>query len=120
MVSKPDFIPLAQTIGLDAVINKKVAASNEIHRYVRRGNVISVTELRGIKAEVIELQANKDSKITQKPIKKQRFPDGCVIGGILCNGSVEIVTGESQVDANDRVIIFCLPSAVEKVTKLFQ
>ncbi|HKK25906.1 MAG TPA: Trk system potassium transporter TrkA, partial [Gracilimonas sp.] len=43
LVSKPDFIPLAQTIGLDAVINKKVAASNEIHRYVRRGRVISVT-----------------------------------------------------------------------------
>ena len=27
LVSKPDFIPLSQTIGLDAVINKKVAAS---------------------------------------------------------------------------------------------
>lgn len=120
LVSKPDFIPLAQTIGLDAVINKKVAASNEIHRYVRRGRVISVTELRGIKAEVIELQANKDSKITQKPIKKLRLPDGCVIGGVLCDGSVEIATGETEVKANDRVMIFCLPSAIDKVTKLFQ
>ncbi|SMO86726.1 Trk system potassium transporter TrkA [Gracilimonas mengyeensis] len=120
LVSKPDFIPLAQTIGLDAVINKKVAASNEIHRYVRRGKVISVTELRGIKAEVIELQATPGSKITKKPIKKLRLPDGCVIGGILCNGSVEIVTGASQVDDNDRVIIFCLPTAIDKVTKLFQ
>lgn len=120
LVSKPDFIPLAQTIGLDAVINKKVAASNEIHRYVRRGTVISVTELRGIKAEVIELQANKESKITRKPIKKLKLPEGCVVGGVLCNGSVEIATGETLIKANDRVIIFCLPSAVDKVTKLFQ
>lgn len=120
LVSKPDFIPLAQTIGLDAVINKKVAASNEIHRYVRRGRVISVTELRGIKAEVIELQANEKSGITKKPIKKLKLPEGCVVGGVLCNGNVEIATGETQVNANDRVMIFCLPSAVDKVTKLFQ
>ena len=120
LVSKPDFIPLAQTIGLDAVINKKVAASNEIHRYVRRGRVISVTELRGIKAEVIELQATKDSKITKKPIKKQKLPEGCVIGGVLCDGAVEIATGETQVNSGDRVMVFCLPSAVDRVTKLFQ
>ncbi|MAL16136.1 MAG: Trk system potassium transporter TrkA [Balneola sp.] len=120
LVSKPDFIPLAQTIGLDAVINKKVAASNEIHRYVRRGRVISVTELRGIKAEVIELQANEGSKVTQKPIKKLKLPEGCVIGGVLCEGSVEIATGETEVKPNDRVMIFCVPSAIDKITKLFQ
>lgn len=120
LVSKPDFIPLAQTIGLDAVINKKVAASNEIHRYVRRGNVISVAELRGIKAEVIELKANAGSKITQKPIKKLKLPEGCVIGGIVCNGRVEIAVGESKIQENDRVIVFCLPSAVDKITGLFQ
>ncbi|MEX0609945.1 MAG: Trk system potassium transporter TrkA [Balneolaceae bacterium] len=120
LVSKPDFIPLAQTIGLDAIINKKAAASNEIHRYVRRGKVISVTELRGINAEVIELRASINSKITKKPIFGLSLPDGCVIGGILCNGSVEIVTGKSQVMPNDRVIIFCLPEAIDKITKLFQ
>jgi trk system potassium uptake protein TrkA len=120
LVSKPDFIPLAQTIGLDAVINKKVAASNEIHRYVRRGNVVSVTELRGIKAEVIELKASPGSRITQKPIKKQKLPAGCVIGGLMCNGDVEIAVGETQVKDHDRVIVFCLPNAIDKVTKLFQ
>ncbi|MEX0720794.1 MAG: Trk system potassium transporter TrkA [Balneolaceae bacterium] len=120
LVSKPDFIPLAQTIGLDAVINKKAAASNEIHRYVRRGKVISVTELRGINAEVIELHATVNSKITKKPIQNLTIPDGCVIGGVLSNGSVEIATGKTQVKSNDRVIIFCLPDAIDKITKLFQ
>ena len=120
LVSKPDFIPLSQTIGLDAVINKKVAASNEIHRYVRRGRVISVTELRGIKAEVIELQASPKSKVVNKQIKKMKLPDGCVIGGVLCNGDVEIATGDTEIKANDRVMVFCLPEAVDRVTQLFQ
>lgn len=120
LVSKPDFIPLAQTIGLDAVVNKKGAASNEIHRYIRRGQVVSVTELRGIKAEVIELIPSEGSKITKKPIKKLNLPDGCLIGGILCDGSVEIATGDTQIQTNDRVIVFSLPNVIDKVTKLFQ
>ncbi|MGM0547053.1 MAG: Trk system potassium transporter TrkA [Bacteroidota bacterium] len=120
LVSKSDYIPLSHTIGLDAAINKKSAASNEIHRHVRGGRVISVTALQGIKAEVIELQAAPKSKITKKPIHKITFPDGCVIGGILRNNSSAIATGKSQIQANDRVIIFCLPEAIDKVTSLFQ
>ncbi|WP_350354170.1 Trk system potassium transporter TrkA [Fodinibius saliphilus] len=120
LVSKSDYIPLSQTIGLDAAINKKSAASNEIHRHVRGGRVISVTALQGTKAEVIELQAAPKSKITKKPIRKITFPEGCVVGGILSNGSTDIATGQSQIQANDRVIIFCLPKAIEKVTSLFK
>lgn len=120
LVSKSDYIPLSQTIGLDAAINKKSAASNEIHRHVRGGRVVSVTALQGIKAEVIELQAAPNSKVVKKPIHKVSFPQGCVVGGILSGGSVEIATGQSQITANDRVIIFCLPEAIEKITSLFQ
>lgn len=120
LVSKPDFIPLSQTIGLDAVINKKVAASNEIHRYVRKGKVISVTELRGIKAEVIELQASQKSKVTGKKIKHLHLPESCIIGGVLCDGAIEIATGETEIKVNDRVMVFCLPEAVDKVTQLFR
>ncbi|GAB5408715.1 MAG: Trk system potassium transporter TrkA [Balneolaceae bacterium] len=120
LVSKPDFIPLSQTIGLDAVINKKVAASNEIHRYVRKGDVISVTELRGINAEVIELKVSPKSRVVNKEIQNLKLPDGCVIGGVLCSGSVEIATGKTIIKANDRVMVFCLPNAIQRVTNIFQ
>jgi len=120
LVSKADYIPLSHTIGLDAAVNKKHAASNEIHRHVRRGKVISVTALQGIKAEVIELQATDRSKVSGKLMERIRFPRGCVIGGILSNGSVEVATGQSVIQAGDRVIVFCVPEAIEKVTSLFQ
>lgn len=119
LVSKPDFIPLSQTIGLDAVVNKKVAASNEIHRHVRSGQIISVTELRGINAEVIELLTAKKSKVIGNKVKKLKLPDGCIIGGVLCDGSVEIATGETIINAGNRVMVFCLPESIDKVTKLF-
>lgn len=120
LVSKADYIPLSHTIGLDAAINKKSAASNEIHRHVRGGRVISATALKGIKAEVIELQAAPRSKIVGKPIKALKFPKGCVIGGILSNGTTNIATGYSEVQPGDRVIVFCLPQAIDKITSMFK
>lgn len=119
LVSKPDFIPLAQTIGLDAVVNQKASASSEIHRYVRHGHVVSVTELRGINAEVLELRALKGSKITKKPIFKMKFPEGCIIGGVFQNGNVDVVTGKTHINEGDRVIVFCRPETIDSVTKLF-
>lgn len=119
LVSKSDYIPLSQTIGLDSAINKKSAASNEIHQHVRGERVISVSALQGTKAEVIELHAAKDSTITTKPIHKLSLPSGCVIGAIMRDGSITIATGQSYVQSDDRVIVFCLPDAVESLTSLF-
>jgi len=120
LVSKPDYIPLSKTIGLDAAINKKSAASNEIHRHVRSGRIISVKALQGIDAEIIELQPSTESKAVKKAISEIDLPEGCVIGGILSNGSIDIATGQSHIKPNDRVIIFCLPQAVDEVTSFFE
>jgi trk system potassium uptake protein TrkA len=119
MVSKSDYIPLSQTIGLDAAVNKKLAASNEIHRMVRKGSVLSVAALHGIKAEVLEFEAAATSKITGHTMAKLVFPKGCVVGGIIRNGVAEVATGNTIVEAGDRVIVFCLPESIDKITSYF-
>ncbi len=120
LVSKGDYIPLSQTIGLDAAVNKKHAASNEIQRYVRRGKVIAVSALQGIQAEVLELKVSQNTKFSNKPLHDLTFPDGCVVGGILHDGEAEIATGDSVIEPDDHIIIFCLPQAVDQITALFQ
>ncbi|TNE71178.1 Trk system potassium transporter TrkA [bacterium] len=119
LVSKPSYIPLSQTIGLDAAVNVKQSASNEIHRHVRQGRVLAVTALHGIDAEVLELIASGNSKLINKPLHTLRFPKGSVVGGIIHEGQAEIAVGTSVIRENDRVILFCLPDAIEEVTKCF-
>jgi trk system potassium uptake protein TrkA len=120
LVSKPDYVPLIQTIGLDAAINKKSAATNAIHRFVRQGELISVTSLVGIKAEVVELEAAKGSKVTEKAVAQLKLPAGCIIGGILdSTGKLEIAVGNSIIHAGDRVILFVLPEAISQIMHLF-
>lgn len=120
LVSRSQYVPLSQTIGLDAIVNVKAAASDEIHRQIRQGQMLTVKALQGIKAEIIEIMAGKNCSILDKPIRSLNIPEGIVIGGILNNGSAEIATGESVIRKGDRVIIFSLPKSITMVEKLFQ
>lgn len=119
LVSKPDYIPLSQTIGLDAAVNKKLSASNEIHRYVWGKHVLAVTALHGIRAEVLEFEATKNSKITEKPIFRTSFPRGCVVGGFIRDGKASIAVGETQIVTGDRVLVFTLPESISAVSGMF-
>ena len=120
LVSRPQYVPLSQTIGLDAVVNVKAAATDEIHSQIRRGHYLTVKALHGIMAEIIEMVAGEHSKVIEKPVHSLRLPDGMVIGAILNNGSIEIATGDSVIHKNDRVIIFALPQAIRKIEGIFQ
>jgi len=121
IVSKPEYIPLSETIGLDAAINVKASASDEIHRCIRRGNITTIKALKGIKAEVFEVVASNKCKVINRPVKKLKLPDGSILGGIIKeSGESEIATGNSVIHKGDRVIVFALPYAIDKVIELFQ
>lgn len=119
LVSKPDYIPLSQAIGLDTAINIKLSVANEIYRHVRKREVLSVASLHGIEAEVLELRANFSSKIANKPLYKIKLPHGVVIGAIIRSNDVEIATGNSVIQEHDSVIVFCLTSSVDEIIALF-
>jgi trk system potassium uptake protein len=119
LVSKSQYVPLSQTIGIDAIVNVKASASDEIHRQIRQGMLLTVKALTGIKAEIIEVEAGKNCAILDKPIHSLKIPDGIVIGGILRNGLAEVATGKSIIRKGDRVIILALPQSTKKVEEMF-
>jgi trk system potassium uptake protein len=119
LVSKSQYVPLSQTIGIDAIVNVKASASDEIHRQIRQGMLLTVKALTGIKAEIIEVEAGKNCAILDKPIHSLKIPDGIVIGGILRNGLAEVATGKSIIRKGDRVIILALPQSIKKVEEMF-
>jgi len=59
--------------------------------------------------------------VINKPLKKVKLPDGSILGGIIKeSGETEIATGNSVIHKGDRVIVFALPYAIDKVIELFQ
>lgn len=119
LVSKTQYVPLSQTIGIDAIVNVKASASDEIHRQIRQGMMLTVKALQGIKAEIIEVVASDNCKLLDVPIRDLSLPEGVVLGGVLHNGIAEIAVGDSVISKGDRVIILALPRAIQKVDQLF-
>jgi trk system potassium uptake protein TrkA len=109
-------VPLLASTGIDVVIEPKILTVSEILSHVRGGRVLSVAKVEG-DAEALELLATRRAPIAGKPLKEVAVPAGVLVGAILRGGAtnaadrgrVEVATGESVVQAGDKVIVFTLP-----------
>lgn len=122
LVTKEDYLVLAQTTGSNIALNKKVMAGNEILKFIRRNELFSVAHLHGFDAEVVELVAAPKSLITRKPLSKldHYYNDKLIIGSVLREGGWNIAVGDTQIQENERVIVICPSLYLKDVRKLFQ
>ncbi len=120
LVDNVDYIPLTQTIGLDSLINKKLIAADNISKFVRKSNIISLATLQGIDAEVMEYVAKQGSPIIKNLVRNLEFPKNAIIGGYIRGDVGYITTGDSQILPNDKVVVFALPGAIKKIEKFFK
>lgn len=120
LVARPAYISLAQTIGLDTAVNKKLSAATEIHHHILKGKVHSVAALHGIAAEMLQLGVKNNCKAVNKPLSRARLPEACMVAGVTRgNGEVEVATGDTYIAAGDRVWVLALSEHVETVTAYF-
>ncbi len=120
LVDKVDYIPLTQTIGLDSLINKKLIAANNISRFIRKSEVLALSTLEGIDADIMEYVVQPNSLITKKPIKDLNFPKEAIIGGIIRGDESMIAVGDTKVQNGDKVVVFSLPGGVKQTEKFFK
>ncbi len=121
LLSKPAYVPLTQSIGLDAAVSKKLAVSREILRFLRGKHVLSVATVPGLDAEILEVEAGRRARITNKPLKELSVPRGVLVGSIVHqNGGVEIATGDSHIVPGDRIILFVLPDQLAEIERYFR
>lgn len=118
-VKRTDIMPLMQEIGIDIVLSPRIITAGAILKYVRRGDIVSVTVLGEEKAEVLELYAQPGSIAVGKSLKKIKFPSGSVIGAIVRGDEVIIPSGDSIIKPFDHLMVFTLPKSIHKVEKLF-
>ena len=121
LVDKEDYLVLAATMGSDIALNKKILAGNEILKFIRRGELLSVAHLHGFDAEVVELLAAPDSPITRKPLSKldPSFYGKIIIGGIFRDDEWQIAVGDTHILADERVIVVCTSMHLRDVQRLF-
>ena len=119
LVENIDYFQLSQSIGVDTLVNKKLIAANTIFRYIRKGDVVAVTQLNNLNAELLEFVVKENTKICNKYIKDINFPRSAIIGGVIRDEEGLIALGDFKIQANDKVVVCCLPRAISKVENLF-
>lgn len=119
LVENMDYYQLSQSIGIDTLINKKLLAANNIFRYIRRGEVVAMTKLTNMNAELLEFQVNSNSKITKKKIKDLDFPRSAIIGGVIRDDVGVIPLGDFQIQLGDKVVVCSLPRSITQVERFF-
>ncbi|WP_040281370.1 Trk system potassium transporter TrkA [Psychroserpens damuponensis] len=119
LVENMDYYQLSQSIGIDTLINKKLLAANNIFRYIRRGEVVAMTKLTNMNAELLEFEVNSNSKITKKKIKDLDFPRSAIIGGVIRDDVGVIPLGDFQIQLGDKVVVCSLPRSITQVERFF-
>ena len=114
-----EYIKLAEGMGVDAVINKKLITAGRIFRFTLSNKVRSIKVLSGSEAEVLEFIVNEHSKITTGKICDLNFPEDALIGGYIRGGESFIADGNTTIESHDQVVVFAHPSAVSKVDLFF-
>ena len=120
LVENMDYFELSHSIGIETLINKKLLAANNIFRYIRKGEVVAMTKLNNMNAELLEFEVKATSAICNKYIKNIDFPRSAIIGGVIRNGLGVIALGSFKILKGDRVVVCSLLQSIKGVEKLFR
>lgn len=118
-VENLDYIPMAESLDIGGVINKKIIAASYIYQLILGGNV-SVKCLTLANVEVVQLTAEEGSYITSAPLYQLKLPANTIVGGVVHNKQGLVAVGSTQIAAGDSVIVFCGEDTLQKIEKLFK
>ncbi|WP_455593198.1 Trk system potassium transporter TrkA [Bacteroides sp.] len=118
-VENIDYIGMAESLDIGTVINKKMIAASHIYQMMLDADVSNVKCLTFANADVAEFTVKEGSKITKHKVKDIGLPKGTTIGGMIRNGEGILVTGDTQIQAGDHIVLFCLSMMIKKIEKFF-
>ena len=119
-VENIEYIHIAEEMGVDNVINKKLITAGRIFKFTLSGKARFVRYMTGTNAEVIEYTVAPGAAITAGPIKDIDFPRNAIIGGVIRGSEAFIAVGETVLQPYDRVAIFALPETIQEIDRFFR
>lgn len=119
-VENIEYIRLAEDMGVDAVINKKLITAGRIFKFTLSNKVRFIKYMSGTDAELLEYVVTPDSRITKAPLKDIGFPRDAVIGGVIRGNDAFIAVGDTVLAPYDRVAVFTSPESVKTVDAFFK
>lgn len=119
-IEELQYIPEAESLSIDKIINKKLINVSKILNVLIDANSEKTQCMSLDNAEIIELIAREGSRIVSQPIAELSLPHDITIGGLIRDGKGSLVEGKTQIFPGDHVMVFCVTGSLSKVEKLFR
>lgn len=119
-VENIDYIGMAESLDIGSVINKKKITAGHIYQMMLKADVSNVKSLTFASADVAEFTITKKAKVCGQKIKDAGFPKGINIGGIIREGKGIIADGNTVIQENDHIVVFCTQMMLKKIEKFFR
>jgi len=120
MVENMDYVSMAESLDIGTIVNKKALAASAIYQMMLDEEVENIRFLMTANADVAEFTAQQGSKVTQKKVFELGLPVGATIGGLVRHGEGMLVSGGTQIEAGDNVVVFCHDLNMGKIEKFFK
>lgn len=115
------YVPLANALGLDAVLSPKRAMADAILSYVRGGAVEAALLLGEHEAEVLQLRVPDRParrELISQPLKELGFPRGSLVGAVIRGDEAILGSGNVVLRPGDELLVVTRPEALAKVAEL--
>ena len=119
MVENTNYASMAESLDIGTVINKKVLAAGNIYQMMLDADVQNIRFLMSANADVAEFTAQRGSKVTRKKVYELGLPKGMTIGGLVRGKEGMLVSGGTQIEAGDAVVVICHDVNMKNIEKFF-
>lgn len=119
MVENVDYVNMAESLDIGTIINKKAIAASHIYQIMLDAKVINMRFIMSANADVVEFVAQEGSRVTKKPVKDLGLPKEATIGGLVRGDEGMLVSGHTQIQTGDIVMVFCHNINLKTIERLF-
>lgn len=120
LINDSDYGPVSEAVGIDRFIDPRATTISTILQHVRRGRIKGVYSLSDGAAELVDAVALETSPLVNKPLREAQLPEGVMIGAVYRDGEVQMPTGDTVINAGDRIVLMTMRDYVKDVEQMFR
>lgn len=122
LINRQDLIKAVAALDIDVILSPRLVTARQIKKIVRgRQESLNYTTISETNMEVLEMIASETSPILGTPLKTVKFPQSTLVGAIIKEKKKVIIpTGDTTIEAQDKVIMVTLPESVPKLRSIIE
>lgn len=119
-VEELQYLPEAESLSIDKIINKKLLNSGRILSVLLDAEDSNARCMSLGPVEITEMVAKRNSGIVSGSVADLSLPRELTLGGVIRKGKGMLVEGRTEIQEGDHVVVFYEPGALNKVSRFFR